>query len=67
MIACLEKKKSSFCVNVRVFLERLSVCLCSFFRFRFEAGIWDLIVLIPDHCLFIYLVYIIIIGEPEII
>ena len=29
--------------------------LCvSFFPFGFEGGMWDLIVLIPDHCISIY-------------
>ena len=35
-----------------VYLERLSICVC--FPFWFEAGMWDLIVLIPDHCFSIY-------------
>ena len=29
-------------------------CMCPSFRFGFEGGIWDLIVLIPDHCLSVY-------------
>ena len=38
-----------------VFRERLSFfCVCSSFHFDFEGGTWDLIVLIPDHCLSIY-------------
>ena len=28
--------------------------MCSSFPFGFEGGVWDLIVLIPDHCLFVY-------------
>ena len=35
----------------------MSVCqiVCvSFFPFGIEGGIWDVIVLIPDHCLSIY-------------
>ena len=28
--------------------------MCASFPFRFEGGMWDLIVLIPDHCLSIY-------------
>ena len=32
-----------------------SFVLCvSFFPFGFEGGMWDVIVLIPDHCLSIY-------------
>ena len=27
-----------------------------FFPFWFWGGMWDLIVLIPDHCLYIYLI-----------
>ena len=37
-----------------VFRESLSVCVCTSFSFGFDAGMWDLIVLIPDHCLSIY-------------
>ena len=47
---------------MRVFRERLSicacvracVCVCASFPFGFEGDMWDLIVLIPDHCLSIY-------------
>ena len=38
-------------VNVYEFL-----CVSSF-RFGFEGGMWDLIVLIPDHCHSIYFGY----------
>ena len=38
---------------VRVFRERLSVCLYASFPFGFEGGMWDLSLLIPDHSLFI--------------
>ena len=34
--------------------KRLSVCVCSF-CFGFENGMCDLTVLIPDHCLSMYL------------
>ena len=27
-------------------------CVCLSFPFDFEGGMWELIVLIPDHCLF---------------
>ena len=30
------------------------VCVCVPFSFHFEGGIWDLIVLVPDHCLSFY-------------
>ena len=26
-------------------------CLCASFPFSFEGGIWDLITIVPDHCL----------------
>ena len=35
--------------------ERLSICVCAFFPFTFEGGMWDLIELISDHCLSITL------------
>ena len=37
--------------NVRVFRERLSICVYSSFPFGFEGGVWDLIVIFPDHCI----------------
>ena len=36
---------------MRVFHERLSICVYVSFPFGIEGGIWDLIVLVPDHCL----------------
>ena len=30
-------------------------CACPSFPFGIEGGMWDVIVLIPDHCLSIYL------------
>ena len=29
-------------------------CVCPSFSFGIEGGMWDVIVLIPDHCLSIY-------------
>ena len=29
-------------------------CVCPSFPFSIEGGMWDVIVLIPDHCLCIY-------------
>ena len=52
MTTCLGKSYSfgllcvSF-VNVNQFF-----CVCSSFPFSFKGGRWDMIVLIPDHCLF---------------
>ena len=39
------------------FLNILSICVCAAFRFGFEDWMWDLVVLIPDHCLSIYFKY----------
>ena len=38
-------------LTVCVFRERLSICVWGSFPFSFEGGMWDLSVLIPDHCL----------------
>ena len=35
--------------TIRVFRERLSVCVCASFPFGFEGGMWELIVLVPGH------------------
>ena len=43
--------------TVRVLCERLSVCVCVSFTFVSEGGMWDLIVLVPDHCLSFYFEY----------
>ena len=48
MTICLEKSCLFGLLNVRVFLKRLSICMCSF-PFEFEGGTWALIVLIPDQ------------------
>ena len=37
-----------------VFCKLLSVYVFSYFPFGFEGRMWDLIVLVPDHCLFFY-------------
>ena len=39
--------------TVSVCRERLSVCEC-FFSFGFEDRIWELVVLVPSHCLSFY-------------
>ena len=41
---------------MRVLRERLSIRVCASFPFRFGGGMWDLIVLVHDHCLSIYFV-----------
>ena len=44
-------------VSVRVFRKRLSNSVCILFSlFGIEGGMWDVIVLIPDHCLSIYFI-----------
>ena len=35
---------------VRVFRERFLIFVCVSFRLGFEGGMWDFIVLVPDHC-----------------
>ena len=40
-------------IRLRVFHERLSVCVFASSPYGFEGGMWDLI-FIPDHCLSIY-------------
>ena len=42
---------------MRVFRERLSVCMCASFPFGFEDGMWDVIVFVADHCLSFYFVF----------
>ena len=27
------------------------ICMCTLFRFCFDDGMWDLVVLVPGHCL----------------
>ena len=39
---------------MRVFRERLSIFVCLSLSFDFKGEMWDLVVLIPDHCLSIY-------------
>ena len=41
----------SFGLLKNVFPERLSVCVCASVPFGSEDGMWDLIVLVRDHCL----------------
>ena len=32
----------------------VKICVCPSFLFSIEGEMWDVIVLIPDHCLYIY-------------
>ena len=45
---------------MRVLRKRLSncvcVCVCPSFPFGIEGRLWDVIVIIPDHCLSIYFI-----------
>ena len=50
MITSLEKSCSFGLMHVSFVIVYQSVCAL-FSLLRFENGIWDLIVLIPDHCL----------------
>ena len=47
-------KELSIWFTVRVFRERLSICVLASFHFGFKVEMWNLIVLIPSHCLSIY-------------
>ena len=38
-------------VTVHVFPERLSIRACASFSFDFVGVIWNIIVLVSDHCL----------------
>ena len=57
MNAHLFGKELYFRFTVHVLQERLIVCVCASFLFCFEAGIWDLIVLVPDNCLSFHFVF----------
>ena len=47
MITCLGKAAAVH--SLRCPHERLSVSVCASFPFDFEDGMWDLVVLVPDH------------------
>ena len=36
--------------TVCAFHERLSNCMCTSFPFGFQDGMWNFVVLVPDHC-----------------
>ena len=54
MTTCLGKS-CSFGLPRVPFRKLLSVYVFSYFPFRFEGRMWDLIVSVPDHCLSVYL------------
>ena len=39
------------------FVNVYHLCMCVSLPFGFESGMWDLIVLVPDHCLYFYFSY----------
>ena len=43
--------------TVCAFRKLLSVGVFSYFTFGFEGRMWDLIVLVPDHCLYFYFLF----------
>ena len=48
MTTCLEKRcfmRYIVCVG----RESVSFCVCAYVPFGFEGGMWDLILLVPDH------------------
>ena len=55
MSTCLGKSCSFglLCVS---FVNVNQFCVCPSFLSGFECGMWDLIVLIPDHFIYVYLV-----------
>ena len=53
MTTCLGKLFIRFTASA--FRKLLSVYVFSYFPFGFEGRMWDLIVSVPDHCLFFLL------------
>ena len=47
-------KSCSFGLLCVSFVNVYQICVCPSFPFGIEGGVWDVIVLIPDHCLSIY-------------
>ena len=55
MTTCL-RKSCSPCLGLLFYCEFyqfvcVCMCVCASFSFGFEGEMWDLLVLIPDHCL----------------
>ena len=48
-------KSCSFGLLCVSFVNVYQILCASFFPFGTEGGMWDVIVLVPDHCLSIYL------------
>ena len=53
MTTCLGKS-CSFGLLYVSFVNVHQICVCPSFPFGIECGMWDMTVLIPDHCLSIY-------------
>ena len=53
MTTCFEKS-CAFRFTVCVLHGRLSICVCVSFPIGVKGRMWDLITLIPDHCLPFY-------------
>ena len=49
-------KSCSFCLPRVPFRTLPSIYVFSYFPFGFEGRIWNLIVSVPDHCLFFYFI-----------
>ena len=54
MTTCVFIPTAVHSVYSACFRERLSVCACVSFSLGYEDEMWDLIVLVPDHCLSFY-------------
>ena len=55
-VIILRDSHSSIAVEVKIMLGTLycfliNLAVCALFHFGFRGGIWDLIVLVPDHCI----------------
>ena len=51
---------------MRDFCERLSNFVCVLLSlFGIEGGMWDVFVLIPDHCLAVYFFFIIVLNKEK--
>ena len=55
MTTCLGKC-CSFGLLLVSFVNVYQFCVCPSFPFGFKGGMWDMIVLVPDHCLSIYFI-----------
>ena len=56
MTSCLGKSCSFGLLGMSFVNSYQFVCVLLFF-FCFQGGMWDLIVLVPDHCLFLLFIF----------